>query len=132
MTSIIVNYSSIGLKCPNNLSRNNSLVIYITCDQNASLDSKLQPILLQETPCEYSVLISAPQGCPVISTSTVIKFINDHTPFFSVAFIIFGVSMGLFGLSMWPTIIFGIVAFTGTTAIMVTIIKYVYRQYFMN
>ena len=101
-----------------NSSKNYSFVVYVKCNQSVQRAAAIPQIILEE-PCNYAVLIESRSGCPVFTISMVVAFIQANVPFFAMCFIVFGLALGVFGRSMWKTMIFAIVAFTGIVLSMV-------------
>ncbi len=112
-----VNYTGSGVQCMSS-GKNYSLVVYVRCNKDVT-KAKAVPVATKSDNCSYIVVLEVDKGCPYLSVSILTTFINDNTPLFSVGFIVLGVALGLFGRSMWKTVVFGLVAFSCVIAILV-------------
>lgn len=124
---MMVNYANSGLQCMSNSSRNYSLSVYVKCNKGISKANAV-PVARKEDDCTYSVMLEVDKGCPYISLSVLLTFVTQNTPLFSVGFMVLGVALGLFGRSMWKTVVFGLVAFSCIIALVVSyhVSKYVH------
>jgi len=104
---VLVNYE--GKEC--NSLANYTLTLKVKCNKNIEKQNAV-PILLNQTECAFSILLEVDKGCPIVSVSVILNFISIHTPLFSVGFMALGVALGIFGRSMWATVVFGLVMFT--------------------
>jgi len=111
-------------QCIADPTKNYSLSLYVKCNKNIKKENAV-PKLISENPCEYQILLEVDRGCPIVSLSVLLSFITVHTPLFSVGFIVLGLALGIYGRSMWPTVIFGLVAFSVTILGMIIMYEYV-------
>lgn len=114
--AVVINYP--GATCKENELLNYTLLLYVKCNSGINKDTAL-PTLISKSECTYSVMLEVDKGCPIVSLSVILEFITMHTPLFSVGFIVLGVALGIFGRSMWPTVVFGLVTFSCIVVLMV-------------
>ena len=119
---MLVDYTKLGQTCSANTSQNYSLTLYVKCNKDLKKENASLKVI-SESQCGYSIMMEVDKGCPVVSLSVIMAFITLHTPLFSVGFIVLGVALGIFGRSMWTTVIFGLVAFSATTASLVNFLQ---------
>lgn len=107
--ALLVNYSGIGLECGDG---NYEVLVYLTCDNSASAALAAPALLPSESPCVYSVLLAVEEGCPVVDWSKFWAFASSFWPLGTALLVAAGILFGVFGRSMWNTIMF--IVFAGT------------------
>eukprot|EP00826_Nyctotherus_ovalis_P061993 TRINITY_DN8889_c0_g1_i16.p1 TRINITY_DN8889_c0_g1~~TRINITY_DN8889_c0_g1_i16.p1 ORF type:complete len:446 (+),score=106.73 TRINITY_DN8889_c0_g1_i16:72-1409(+) len=107
--ALLVNYSGVGLKCGDG---NYEILVYLTCDNSVSTALAAPALLPSESPCVYSVLLAVEEGCPVVDWSKFWAFASSFWPLGTALLVAAGILFGVFGRSMWNTIMF--IVFAGT------------------
>ena len=88
-----MDYSHIGRTCLEDPSKNYSFQVYIKCNGDVHKENA-NVTTTRDEPCTYSVLMEVDKGCPLVSVSVVVAFIEKHTPLFSIGFIFLGFALG--------------------------------------
>lgn len=106
LKAVVVDYSRIGLYC--NANTNYSFIVYVTCNNGLNKNQAIVSISSIDE-CKYAVIIEERAGCPA-DLSIIDTYVQMHKYIFSLGFIVFGVLLGIFGRSLWSTMIFVLVA----------------------
>lgn len=117
----MVNLTGVGLNSTfNNCSY--APTIYVSCNSNRPKENAT-PEILNRNPCQYSILLSVADGCPVFDVNKIVARVESVFMrlryFMSVLLILAGFAIGIFGKSMWDKIVFLILAITFTGVFLV-------------
>ncbi len=112
-----INYTGMGYTC-NATNSSFNLVVDVVCNHNIDREHAV-PVLLANKSCTYQYLLEVNDACPKVDLSVIFTFINKYLVIFCIGFIVLGIIIGLFGRSMWTTIIFLLFSLTITMLFLV-------------